>query len=392
MSAALAGRIGLIALALWLGQQAWVRQVEHACRLGEWPPLLQCDGAREPVRQAQALQERIRRNPGDAQAAVELALLAQAHPAAVALDQDLTLRSAQRLAPQNGQLLALQVNRALAARQWPQAIEPLTRLAAYHGNAGAATVLAQLIRVSASDEALQDALLRAFADTPRGLPVVIRRMSEAKVPAVLAMPYANQAMASGELDTPTGRELIRLLKSDGQWLDAYGVWLHLWRRPLELLFNGDFEQAFLPGGFDWEPGQAPNHRAGAVVHRAGRGQRGQVLEVTFNGKPMAPYVLRQDLMLSPGHYVFEGEFQSSELRTAQGLVWAVRCARDGREVARTAPMLAKGRDWQTWRLAFDFPAECGLGGTLELKPQAAYESVAGMKGEVLFDRLRMERQ
>jgi hypothetical protein len=107
---------------------------------------------------------------------------------------------------------------------------------------------------------------------------------------------------------------------------------------------------------------------------------------------MAPYVVRQDLLLSPGRYRFDGEFLASELRTAQGLVWAVRCARDGREVARTAPMLPKGRDWQTWQLVFEFPVDCGLGGTLELKPQAAYESVAGMKGEVLFDRLRMERQ
>jgi hypothetical protein len=106
---------------------------------------------------------------------------------------------------------------------------------------------------------------------------------------------------------------------------------------------------------------------------------------------MAPFVVRQDMLLSPGRYRFEGEFQASELRSARGLVWAVRCAKDGREVARTEPMLPEGRDWRSWRLEFEFPADCGLGGSLELKPSAAYESVAGMKGEALFDRLKLER-
>lgn len=392
MNAALAGRIGLVVLALWLGAQAWVHQTGHACRTGEWPPLLPCDGARlpDPARQAQALQERLRRNPGDAHAAVGLAGLAPSMPQV--LDADQTLVDAQRLAPQNGQVLRLQANRAIAARQWAQAVPALTRLAVHHGNASAATALAQLIGVSATDPALQAVLQQASADTPRWLQPVIPRMADAQVPVVLAMPYVSQSMASGDLDNPTGRQLIRLLKAQGQWLDAYSVWLYLWKRPVDLLFNGDFEQPFLAGGFDWEAGQTQAFRAGAQVQRSGRGNRGQVLEVTFSGKAMAPYVVRQDLLLSPGRYRFEGEFLATELRTAQGLVWAVRCARDGREVARTAPLLPKGRDWQTWQMVFEFPADCGLGGTLELKPQAAYESVAGMKGEALFDRLRMERQ
>lgn len=394
MNAALVGRIGVTALALWLALQAWGLQTEHACRLGEWPPLLTCGGAQsqEPAQQAQALQERLRRNPGDAHAAVGLADLTQANPQALALDPDQTLQTAQRLAPQHGQVLLLQANRAIAARQWSQAVPALTRLATHHGNASAATALAQMIGVAATDPALQATLQQASADTPRWLQPVVPRMADAKVPVVLAMPYVSGSMASGALDAPTGRQLIRLLKAEGQWLDAYSVWMYLWKRPVDLLFNGDFEQPFLAGGFDWEAGQTQAFRAGAQVQRSGRGNRGQVLEVSFSGKAMAPYVVRQDLMLIPGRYVFEGEFLASELRTAQGLVWAVRCARDGREVARTAPMLPKGRDWQTWQLAFEFPADCGLGGTLELKPQAAYESVAGMKGEMLFDRLRMERQ
>jgi hypothetical protein len=391
--AALGWRIGLVAIALWLGHQAWTRNLDQACRLGEWPYLERCTEirAQPPAELARTLQDRLRHNPGDAWAAVQLAELAHEHPREVSLDPGLALQTAQQLAPQHTRVLTLLANRAIAAKQWSQAVPHLTRLATHHRNASAATSLAQMIGVAATDPALQSALLQASTDTPRWLQPVIPRMPGAKVPLVLAMPYVSQSMAEDGLDMPTSRLLIRQLKAEGQWLDAYNVWLHLWKRPVDLLFNGDFEQAFLPGGFDWEPGQTQAFRAGAQVQRSGRGNRGQVLEVVFTGKAMAPQVVRQDVLLSPGRYLLEGEYLASELRTAQGLVWAVRCARDGREVARSAAMLPDGRNWRTWRLEFEFPAECGLGGTLELKPQAAFESVAGMKGEALFDRLRLER-
>lgn len=387
-------RAALVLVALWLGHQAWVRNLDEACRLNEWPYLQRCAEAQAqpPAAKAQALVERLRSNPGDSFAAVDLALLANAHPQEVPVDPAQALATARTMAPQNGQLLALTANQALAARDWPAAVPPLVTLAAYHRNTGAASTLGQLMGHAATDPALTAALMSATASTPDWLERTVRQMPGAKVPLVQAMPYVTAALETGRLDLPTSRYLIRQLKAEGQWLDAYTIWLYVWKRPVDLLFNGDFEQAFLPGGFDWEPGQTNAYRAGAMVQRSGRGGRGQVLQVVFTGKRMASYVVKQDVLLTPGRYVLEGQYQASALRSSQGLVWVVRCARDGREVGRTEAMVAESRNWHPFRLEFDFPLACGLGGRVELRPQAGFETVAGMKGEVLFDRLTLEKR
>mgnify|MGYP006174302781 CR=1 FL=1 len=68
------------------------------------------------------------------------------------------------------------------------------------------------------------------------------------------------------LSAPLGLYVIRQLKTEGLWLEAHAIWLRLWKRPLGYLFNGDFEQNFVAGGFDWEvierdppPGAEPVH-------------------------------------------------------------------------------------------------------------------------------------
>ena len=387
-------RLALVWLAVWLGFQAWVRNLDHACRENEWPYLERCakELDRPPAQQAAALLERIRRNPGDSFSVVQLALLASEHPEQVPVKLEQALSAAERMAPQDAEVLRLLANRAIEAKSWAEAVPYLTRLAIHHYNASAATTLAQLIGTSVRDPDLRAALIGETKSNPLWLAPVVQQMPGAKVPMVQAMPYVTQAMELRGLERPTSQYLIRQLKAQGQWLDAYNIWLYLWNRPVDLLFNSDFEQVFLPGGFDWEPGQTHAYTAGAQVQRSGRGSRGQVLEAVFTGKAMAPYVVRQDVLLSPGRYVFEGQYQASELRSTQGLVWAVRCARDGSEVARTEAIVAEGRSWRSWRLEFEFPAACGLGGHLELKPRAGFEAIAGMKGEVLFDHLKLERR
>lgn len=387
-------RLGLVLLAVWLGHQAWVRNLDHACRTGEWPRLERCNviDNQTPAQRAQWLMERLSRNPGDSFAAVELAVLASQAPEQVPVSAEQALATAVRQAPQDENVLMLQANRAIGAKQWDVAVPHLARLTVHHFNTSAAVALGQLIGASGGNPALRTALLDETRSNPLWLSQVVRRMPGANIPIVAAMPYLAQAMETRGLDRATSQYLIRQLKAQKQWLDAYSIWLYLWNRPVDLLFNGDFEQAFLPGGFDWEPGQTNAYTAGAQVQRSGRGDRGQVLEAVFTGKAMAPFVVRQDVLLSPGRYLFEGQYQASELRSSQGLVWVVRCASTGAEVARSDAMVAEGRNWRSWRLEFEFPNECGLGGHLELKPRAAFETIAGMKGAILFDRLKLERR
>ena len=75
-------RLGLVLLAVWLGYQSWVRNLDHACRANEWPYLERCDEVRNqtPAQRAEWLQQRLRRNPGDSLSAVHLAILASQFP------------------------------------------------------------------------------------------------------------------------------------------------------------------------------------------------------------------------------------------------------------------------------------------------------------------------
>lgn len=395
MGPKLLGGLALV-LALWLGWQAWVRNLDEACRLNEWPYLARCAAQHDapPAAQAAALLQRLADNPGDSSAAVALAVLASEQPdgRVANVNADAALDAALKAAPQNGAVLSLQASRALRQQQWTQALDPLIRLTQFHQSNAAASLIGQLMANAAQAPGLQQALEAAAQADGRWLARVIYQMPKDKIPVAHAMPAVAQAMAHGRLDTALGRFLIQRLKADGQWLEAYGVWQHLWNRPLALLFNGDFEQAFLPGGFDWEPGQNNAHRAGAQVMRAGRSDRGQVLQVSFTGRPMAAYVVRQDMLLTPGSYRFSGDYRVSDLRSQQGLAWVFACASGNREIARTAPMLPEGRNWQSQTLDFTVPPDCGLGVTLSLRTQAPYEATAGMRGDALFDRLRLERR
>jgi hypothetical protein len=389
-------QLALVVLALWLGYEAWVRNIDQACHLNEWPYLRLC-AERAPKTDeelAEQLLARLARNPGDSASAVALAVIADRQPdkqiAGVTADE--ALARAQAMAPQDQYVLHLQANKAIREQRWADALQPLIKLSQFHRSDAAAEQIARLIHYATQDVTLQAALAQAAQADSRWLNRPIRRMPRLNIPVIVAMPTVSAAMIKGRLSPSLGRFLIQRLKTEGHWLDAHAVWQHLWQRPLALLFNGDFEQPFLPGGFDWEPGQRNVHSAGAQVARMGWRDRSQVMQVRFTGRPMAANIVRQDLVLPHGAYQLSGEYYASELRSEKGLVWTVICARTKQELARTEPMVAEGRSWRPLSLTFQIPAECGIGATLSLRPQAAFEAKAGMRGEILFDRMKIERK
>jgi hypothetical protein len=387
-------RTVLVAVALWLGWMAWTLNLDEACRLNEWPYLERCpDVDKLPTaEQARLLQERLARNPGDSQALVRLAALAQRPGGVPGLDSDAALNRAVAAAPQDPRVLRMQSNRALNARQWPQALDPLVRLARHHLDGDAAQMLARMIAQQSRDPALQAALIAAVKTDAGWLDAALYQMPPQKLPVSTALPLVDAAAETGQLKPKTGQFLIAYLKSEGLWLEAYGVWLRLWNRPMALLFNADFEQEFLPNGFDWEVLDTNGYRAGAKAQLSGRGERGQVLMVGFTGREMPPVVVQQHVLLTPGKYRLTGEYLSSDLRSNEGLAWVLACAKDRRELARTPPIRAEGRAWQRFDVAFDVPQDCGLGVALGLQPQAPYEARTGMRGEVLFDRFSLKQE
>jgi hypothetical protein len=384
-------RGALLALALWLGAQAWQRNLAEACWLDEWPRLGSCTplAQRPQPEQVAALRERVARNPGDSHAWVALATLAQTPGGAAGVDAAAVLATAARLAPNDSRVLRLQARQALQAQDWPTLVAKLVPLAQFHNSPEAATALGALVQDAAQVPALATALNERLRADAGWLSRALHAMAHDKRPLVLAMPLVSQAIAQGQLSPELGQFVMHQLKAQGHWVDAYAVWLALWKKPLGLLFNGDFEQPFVPHGFDWEVIDTQRHRAGARVNLVGRGERGQVLQVVLTGREMQMPLLRQHLVLPPGLYRFSGEFQSTELRSAQGLAWVLSCAKDGQELARTPPIRAQGRSWQALELAFTVPTDCGAGVELALRTQAPFEARAGVRGEVLFDRFAL---
>jgi len=383
--------------ALWLGYQALGANLQHACREGQWPGFARCEVASPDMTQLEQVQReldrlraRVQRNPGDAWAMAEMAHLSGLPDELIGQSGAVLLEAAAQLAPNRTQVLEQQAVRALAQQDWTAAVPKLVLLATRHGDGEATRTLARLLSLAPQDSGLMAALQDAREHSPEWLDKALLAMPGEKLPMAAAMSLVSTAALAGELKPATGLAVIRQLKLENRWLDAHAIWLQLWKRPLDLLFNGDFEQRFVKHGFDWEVSDENNPRAGAQVERVGRGERGQVLQLRFTGRPLRLPVVRQDLMLPPGTYRLEGDYQSTELRSEAGLVWVLTCADGARELARTAPLGTTGREWRTLDLRLVVPGDC-RGAILALQPQAAYEARTGLRGDMLFDRMRLSR-
>lgn len=390
-------RLGVAALmllaALWLGWKAWDVNITMSCWKNEWPHLPVCEeiNGRTPQERVARLQERLAANPGDALALVALTVLAHQPGVATEAPPRALLARAMEAAPQNVDVLRLQASAALRESRWTDALDPLMRLSRHHHNTEATRALAEMVAFGTQDAAVAQALTLAAKTEPGWLDRVLRALPQAKVPTATAMPLIHQMILADALEPRLGLQLIRQLKAESAWLDAHALWLQLWKRPLGFVFNGDFEQSFVAGGFDWET-QGPNdHRAGAQVSRVGRKGHGQVLRVNFGGKAFNQPIVRQHLVLPPGSYRLTGAWQTSDLRSEQGLTWVLRCERGQRELGRVPALKTTGRDWQPMALDVVVPADCGLGLALMLQTHAPYEARTGLRGEVVFDDLRLER-
>lgn len=383
--------------ALWLGYKTLDVNMQLICSERQWPGFARCDteasemAAVDKVRsELVRLRERIAGNPGDAWAVIRLVRFASLPAELLGQDGAQLLAAAARVAPHSTEVIQQQALRALTQQDWAIAVPHIVALGTRHGDAEAVRTLARMVARSGNDASLKAALLAAIESEPTWLDKALQAMPGEKLPLGPAMPLISILAMSGELKPTTGLIVIRQLKSEGLWLDAHALWMQLWKTPLGLLFNGEFEQRFVKHGFDWEIGEENNPRTGFHVERVDQGERGQVLRLLFTGRPMRAPLVHQDLLLPPGNYRLEGDYQSIELRSDEGLTWTLSCAQGGQELGRSPALKTTGRSWETLHLQWNVPASC-QGVTLALQPQAAYESKTGMRGEIQFDHMRVTR-
>lgn len=380
-----------------LAWKAWNHNLAMLCSDRQWPWPTFCaePGAEEPpVREQVArLQARIARNPGDGQAYAELARFAALPPEETGLDGARVLEAARGAAPHHRYVLQATAMSALGAQRWTEGVDALMQLSDLFSDAEAHRVLGVLMASSQGDDAVLKALQDAAARDTRWLEKAVRTLPAQQLPVSATMRLLGSLAADGAMTPELGRFVVRELKKEGQWLEAHAVWLSLFKRPLGLLFNGDFERALIADGFDWESGERDSPQAGVRLTQPGMGTRGQVLRVQFTGKPMRPPVVRQHLILPPGRYRLNGDYRADNLRTEGGMSWVVRCAGNPQqELARSAPLMATSRAWRPFGFDVDVPAGACLGVELALAPHAAVEARTGLRGEMLLDRLELVRR
>ena len=377
--------LALTALMLMLAWAVWVYNLERACILRQWPELASCTNRDSGVSgEIESLRKHIRRNPGDSEAWIQLAMRQSSNK--VTGFDDATLDTATQLAGQDPRLQRMQATRAIQRQQWPQAIEWLVRLVQDSDDGRAAVAIAASMREPEALAALQNQIKPGA----RSLGPTINAMPQARVPVVVAMPLVVRALSQQGISPELMQQLLQQLKADGQWLEARALWAAWLGRPADLIFNGNFNTGFIPGGFDWEVMPAPPSKAGALVRQVALNDHGGVLQVEFTGRPLTVPLVRQHLVLLHKHFVLSGRFMTASLRANEGLAWVLNCVNGGGEIARTPALKDTSKLWQPFNVEFVLPSGCGNAVALQLQTFAPYESSTGLRGQATFDDLKLE--
>ena len=378
----------LTGLLLALAWAAWSINLERACVLRQWPELQSCiNQDRSESAQRDSLFSQTERNPGDSEAWVQLALLSsQPTYKPGRLDHDAILDIATRLARQDRRLHRLQAIRAVQHQQWAVAVDWLTRLVEDSDDGRAAVALATLMREPLAMAAMKNHLKPGS----RWFGLMVGALPQARVTVVEAMPLVVQAVAQKSVSPELMQQLLQQLKTEKQWIEARALWNAWLGHPSPLIFNGDFNNGFIPGGFDWEVTPEQPSKAGALVRQVALDKRGGVLQVEFTGRAIAAPVIRQHMVLLDKRYLLSGQFMTARFQTNEGLAWTVNCANDGREIARTPAIKDTSSLWQSFSFEFEVPASCANAVTLQLQTYAPYESGTGLRGQVTFDDFKLE--
>jgi hypothetical protein len=341
--------------------------------------------------------ERIAHNPADATALLSLALELERQGRRD--EAGAAMRVAARLAPADPQTLLLVASYYLRAGEDGPALTTLKRAV----DSAPVEVGDRVWPVFTA--ALVSGRHRAFFDTivhenPSWWPgffgyACTRAASPGAVQAVFS------ARVAAEVATPGERRcLIERLQRDGQWTDAYLVWLNglpiEQRQRVGYVFNGGFELPLSNLGFDW---RMPAQNGAVVSAEPGEGATGQrALTVVYesqryNGPPVYQY-----LVLAPGRYRLEGRMRS-DLDAWLGLQWGLYCqegpGRETRQLARTEPFRGSTR-WREFRQDFAVPANCPAQALrLELaNPKQGVDAPGNvairLKGNIRFDDLRVK--
>lgn len=187
-----------------------------------------------------------------------------------------------------------------------------------------------------------------------------------------------------------GAYLARLQK-DGAWTEAWFAWLNSLSRQgiahSAHVYNGSFEARPTNIGFDWIYRQTPAVVMETASTYGTTGER--ALHLVFRGLRIKFEHLHQYLLLPPGDYALQGRVRPDNLKTGQGMRWALYCL--GQKEPLTATERFAGLDqWNRFRSQFSVPAGCPVQMLrLELAGRIALDYDAS--GGIWFDDVAVEQ-
>lgn len=384
----LAVGLALTLAGLALAWAAWVSYLERSCTVEQWPGWAACSSSvGDAPSQMASLQARAARNPGDSEAWIQLAVLKNQSGAALSTDAAAVLETATRLAGQDSRVQRLQAATALRQRRWPDAVTWLVKLVEDNGDNDAALTLASMLREPLAVTAMQ----ARIKPGNRWLGPVIDALPGAGLPTVAAMGLVVSAWQQQAISTELIQKVLQALKAQGAWLDAHALWTAWLGRPVDLLFNGSFDQGLIPGGFDWEVLPVSPSKAGALVSQVAAAGRGGVLQIEFSGRPVTVLpVVRQHLLTLNKRYALSGQFMTSAWTSSGGLAWSLHCAQGGLEIARTPALMDTDGQWKPFSVEFVVPPECGPAVVLQMQPFNASDAASGLRGKASFDEFNLK--
>lgn len=292
-------------------------------------------------------------------------------------------RIAVRRAPRSVATRVWLANRALQARRFDEAmwhIDVLLRLTPPYRE----HLYPRMARLSANP-----AFAAALANTLRAGPgwraEFIGTLYAADANRVRE-PLMSYLAGRGALQPDEVDRWIDRLLAAGQWLEAYGLWVHSaspYAARLPAVYNGTFATPPSGRGFDWR-----------LMHAAGvrldflsvPGSRGLAAHVEFPGRPAAGAGLEHPLLLGPGRYRLTTRTRASALQANTGLRWELSCGDRASAIAH-GQSIRGTFDWREMALDFAVPAAGCEGQWLQLLNPAPAGAPQVVSGELWFDEV-----
>jgi hypothetical protein len=370
------------ALLLWLSVDANIRR-SCAVRDATLDAICADVPALDSVSRLAELRHRISGNPGDSGAYAGLAHFPH-EP-----DRPALLRAATALAPNDPNVLRARAALALEENRLADAATHLVQLTDHYHHLTQEPARTLVWMIAAGHGALLEQHLKPGS---RWFPLAMATMVELKAPVAPALPLLSRAGEIGAISPERISVFIRVLKAEGSWVDAYGLWLAQHKGRVPILYNASFDQPLQADSFDWEVTPVRPGREGASVTTRSLSGRGQVVEIAYTGRSMPIPILRQYLFLAPGRYRLSGQYMTSKLRTEGGLAWSIRCVNTAqRPAGRTSALGDTRGEWLPLSFEVNLPENCGPVASLQLETFDEYESTAGIRGRALFDSFSLVR-